>query len=97
MVLRNAVVLTALLVLLTTHGKGEAGEGGAAEESAEVQSTQHGKLPEVIVSAQKRAEDLEKVPVSVQVIESAQLQEQNQNSLADLTRTLPGVHVSTGG
>ena len=48
-----------------------------------------------IVTAQKRSENLQNVPESVQVIGSEQLEEQNQNSLTDLTRTVPGVHIST--
>ena len=54
------------------------------------------KLEEIIVTAQKRSENLQSVPVSVQVIGGAQLEEQNQNSLTDLARTVPDVHISTG-
>jgi iron complex outermembrane receptor protein len=60
------------------------------------QQQEQPKLEEIIVTAQKRSEDLQEVPVSVQVISGLQLEEQNQNSLSDLTRTVPDVHVSTG-
>jgi outer membrane receptor protein involved in Fe transport len=36
-------------------------------------------------------------PVSVQVISGDLLAEQNQNDLTDLTRTVPAVHIATGG
>src|ERR1700722_6099268 len=52
-------------------------------------------LEEIVVTAQKRSEDLQSVPESVQVISGSQLEEQNQGSLIDLTRTLPSVHIST--
>jgi outer membrane receptor protein involved in Fe transport len=55
------------------------------------------KLQEVVVTAQKRTENLQNVPISAQVISSSDLAEQNQNSLNELTATLPGVTVSSGG
>jgi iron complex outermembrane recepter protein len=59
-------------------------------------SDNQAKLEEVVVSAQKRVEDLQKVPISVQVISNQTLTQQNYNDLSDLTETLPAVHVSTG-
>src|ERR1700722_5844128 len=52
-------------------------------------------LEEIIVTAQKRSEDLQSVPESVQVISGVQLQELNTNSLTDLSRTLPSVNFTT--
>ncbi len=49
-----------------------------------------------MVTAQKRVENLQDVPVSVQVVSSRTLIEQNQNSLEELTQTVPSVHVATG-
>jgi outer membrane receptor protein involved in Fe transport len=54
-------------------------------------------LTEVIVTAQKRAEDLQDVPVSVQVIDSQELAQQNLNSLEALGQTVPSVHVNATG
>src|SRR5258708_3227919 len=51
------------------------------------------QLEEIIVTAQKRSENLQDVPVSVQVISGQILNDQNYVSLAGLTQTVPGVHV----
>src|SRR5262249_22513809 len=55
-----------------------------------------GKLETILVTAQRRSENLQSVPVSVQVVSGAQLREQNQNSFTDLARTLPAIHIATG-
>ena len=56
------------------------------------------QLPEVIVSAQKRSQSVQDVPISVQAIDGASISEQNHNNLQDLAQTLPDVHiVNTGG
>ncbi|MEA2260365.1 MAG: iron complex outerrane recepter protein [Acidobacteriaceae bacterium] len=54
------------------------------------------KLEEIVVTAQKRTENLQDVPVSVQVIGSQILARQNHNSLEELTQTIPAVHISAG-
>lgn len=55
------------------------------------------QLAEVIVTAQKRDENLQAVPVSVQVISGQILSNQNLNSLEALTESVPGVHVGSSG
>jgi iron complex outermembrane receptor protein len=55
------------------------------------------RIEEVIVTAQKRSESLQDVPLSVQVVTGEVLSDRNLNSLADLAQTVPGVHISTGG
>jgi len=63
--------------------------------AAEVESTDTGQLQEIIVTAQRRPENLQNVPISAQVVGSEFLAEQNQNALSDLTQIVPGVHVGT--
>jgi iron complex outermembrane recepter protein len=55
-----------------------------------------GRLEEIVITAQKRSEDLQSVPISVQVISGQTLKEQNYNNLQDLTQTVPAVHISSG-
>ncbi len=45
----------------------------------------------VVVTAQKRAENVQDVPISIQVVTSQQLATRNQNDLGDLLQTVPGV------
>ncbi len=56
-----------------------------------------GGIQDIIVTAQKRSESLEKVPVSVQVLQGDALQATNRNSLEDLGTTLPAVHIVNTG
>ena len=55
------------------------------------------KLQEVVVTAQKRAEDLQRVPVSIEVVSGTTLARQNLNNLSDLALTLPSVQVYDSG
>lgn len=55
------------------------------------------QLDEVVVTAQRRVQNLQDVPISAQVIEGKVLGEQNLNSLTDLSETTPTVHVGISG
>jgi iron complex outermembrane receptor protein len=68
--------------------------GGEYDPDSQKASDQ---LSEVIVTAQKREQNLQQVPISAEVVSSRVLAEQNQNTLQDLTQTVPSVHVDTGG
>jgi iron complex outermembrane recepter protein len=55
------------------------------------------ELEEIVVTAEKRKESLQEVPISVQVIGHERLAEQNQNSLDELAQVVPGVFVIPSG
>src|SRR5207248_3701990 len=55
--------------------------------------TDGGALEEVVVTAQKRAEALESVPVSVTVLTGAQLGELKFDSPSDLVTQIPNLQV----
>jgi iron complex outermembrane receptor protein len=59
----------------------------------------NGALEEVIVTAEKRPERLQDVPVTVTVVSAAQLEDQHVTTLADLARTTPALEMiqSFGG
>lgn len=67
----------------------EAPTGQTTDESANV-------IQEVVITAEKRPESLQTVPISAQVIGSSYLTQQNYNSLTDLAATVPAVHISSG-
>jgi iron complex outermembrane receptor protein len=71
--------------------------GDVAKEPESSQEGPGSKLEEVIVTAQKRAEDIQSIPISAQVIGGQTLAEENHTSLEELTETVPAVHISTGG
>lgn len=54
-------------------------------------------VSQVIVTAQKRTERLQDVPLSVQVIDGSVIAQRNRSSLVDLAETVPGLHIDTGG
>lgn len=58
---------------------------------------QGGVIEEIIVTARRQAESLQKVPVAVQVLSSAELEKSNSNSLENIGQDVPGVQlVNTG-
>jgi iron complex outermembrane recepter protein len=72
---------------------GTLGTVHAAEQTAD---SNDGQLVEIVVTAQRRSENLQSVPISTQVIGGQTLTDRNLNSLVDLSQTVPSVHVSTG-
>jgi iron complex outermembrane recepter protein len=70
----------------------------AAQASAELPQTSaaagSGTLQEVIVTAQRRAQNIQNVPISIQALTGATLKELNVQTFADYVKYLP--NVSTG-
>ncbi|MEK8047422.1 TonB-dependent receptor [Ideonella margarita] len=64
-----------------------------AQEAAATEAVQ---LAPVTVTATRRAESLQKVPVSVSVITGEQLEQANRNTLGALVSQLPSVNFRTG-
>src|SRR5579862_5321514 len=54
-------------------------------------------LPEVVITAQKRIEDIERVPISVSVLSNASFDKLNIQNLADVTNYTPGVDYQVTG
>lgn len=53
--------------------------------------------PEIIVTAQKRREALEKVPISIAAVSSDQLQKRSISQVLDLPQTVPSLRVNYAG
>src|SRR5579864_7063157 len=66
----------------------------AADTSA---STTEGALGEVVVTAQRRAENLQDVPITVQAISGQQLEQLNVVSFNDLLKYTPNISYSGNG
>ncbi len=54
-------------------------------------------LAEVVVTAQKVAENIKQVPISVSVVSASELQNQHITDLADLTRAVPNFSFTSNG
>jgi len=72
-------------------GSGIAGAADAPETPEE------GGLQEVVVTAQKRSEDLQKVPISLQVLSSEKLDQLQVHDLDDYAKLLPSVTFRSNG
>lgn len=69
--------------------------GGIHAQDANVPTT--GKVEEVVVTAQKRAERLQDVPVPMTAISTENLVDSNQLRLTDYYSAVPGLNVTSGG
>src|SRR3569833_2003033 len=54
------------------------------------------ELSEVVVTAQKRTERLQDVPISLSVLDASALTDKNQNSITDYFAEIPGLSVQSG-
>lgn len=70
-------------------------QGPACAQNASVSETEGAPLEEIVVTAQKRSENLQQVPVSAQVINGQSLADLNLNTFAELN--VPGLHIGNGG
>lgn len=71
---------------------------GASEAQAQVASALAGDvIEEVVVTARKRAESLQDVPASIQVVGAEQVAALNVSSLTDLNGATPNATISNGG
>jgi iron complex outermembrane receptor protein len=66
---------------------------GAAQVSVSAQSA---VLEEIVVTAQKREQNLQDVPISVVAVSGEQISEEGYGELTDITSTLPNVTVNQG-
>src|ERR1700674_2256009 len=66
----------------------------AFAEDPSTANTEKSGLEEIVVTAQKRQENLQDVPVSVQVVSGQTLALQNLNYLDDMGQIVPSVHIN---
>jgi outer membrane receptor protein involved in Fe transport len=69
--------------------------GGGIAAAAE--STQTGALEEVVVTAQKRSEDLQKVPISLQVLSGEKLEQLRVKDFDDFAKYVPSLSYRSWG
>lgn len=65
------------------------GSGFAAESSPTTRATKGDEIPEIIVSARKREENLQEVPISITAFTTDEMLERGLTSLEDLSRFTP--------
>jgi outer membrane receptor protein involved in Fe transport len=84
-------LLARLAGLFALCGSAAHPDGACAQEEPQA------RLEEVVVTAQKRVENVQSVPISAQVISGQALASQNHTSFEDLTQVVPGVNISSDG
>lgn len=81
---------TAALALLSA-----ATAASAQDQAVPAAPADGGQFDEILVTARKRAESVQDVPISVAVVGGESLQERGTASLQDLSSTLPAVRITT--
>jgi iron complex outermembrane recepter protein len=90
-----AVTAAALLGYMALHesanaqGAANPSQGSAAPHAASLLDTD--SLEEILVTATKRKESLQKIPISVTALSGQDLQDRNAVNFDDYARTIPGV------
>jgi outer membrane receptor protein involved in Fe transport len=67
-----------------------------ANQAAEQQTQQGGQVGEIIVTAQKRAENVQKVPIAISVFTADSLRERAVTDVAQLSALAPNVNLDAG-
>src|SRR6202790_5830143 len=89
---RRSLIYLALFGLLTMAPRGQAAGADSAAET-----TSAGQLEEIIVTAQKRSENLQSVPVTVSAITASTLKQMGGVSIQDLNTLVPGLNMEAQG
>jgi outer membrane receptor protein involved in Fe transport len=86
------IVISRQLILLCACFTVAVNFSSAAEDVSAVQT---GQLQEIVVTAQKREERLQDVPVPVSVIDAQSLLDQGQERIQDYYASVPGLNLTT--
>src|SRR6202011_664152 len=88
-----AVATTWVAVLLSAHLTSRAAEPANASSGTDaVDSDGHGRLEDVVVTARRRAENAQDVPIPITAITGNSLEESGQYRLEDLNERLPSLN-----
>lgn len=88
------IASTAMASVLGTAGLAQPVTAPAKVEASDTRGL---AVEEIIVTAQKRAQNLQDVPISIAVVSGEAIQDQNYRSLQDLSRNQPAFTVSPVG
>jgi iron complex outermembrane receptor protein len=82
-----------LLALLSGMTVGAASQVRAADENTNAATAVTPALEEVVVTARKRTESLQKTPVAISVVTEKQLQIQHADTITDIAAQLPNIQI----
>lgn len=93
--MKNYLYLSASIVGFLFAGAAYAqNQDGAVQATAAAEQAQVGGIEDIVVTARRRDESLQDVPVAITAISSQMLEQMGVRSTDDLQKALPGVNVS---
>lgn len=92
----TAIVMSSAAMAQTVDAQQQA-QAADAPQAADAATSNESALGEVVVTANRRAENAQKAPVTVTAVGSDALAKQNVKEFADLSTALPNTQVSTSG
>ena len=100
--MRSSIIAAILLSAGTISFSGtglaaDQGPSSSAKPAAADNEASQGTLEAIVVTAQKRSEDAQTVPVSLSVLTGADIEEQGFRDVSDLAHLVPGVSVQRTG
>lgn len=94
---RRAAILSAVsFFALAGHAHAQTASSPAPQGEAADQTDTQG-IDDIVVTAQKRSERLQEVPISVTALDTKQIENLNASDISGLARVTPGVHVGSFG
>lgn len=81
-------------IALALHGPLSLAQDATSTAPASSSAADSSQLEEVVITAQKRVERLEDVPVSAAVVSNSTLQNSNVSDISDLNKLVPSVNVN---
>jgi iron complex outermembrane receptor protein len=90
----SALAISTPAIAVTDSAGGDAGSGSSPAASAVQASSRDNQLQEVVVTAEKRSERIQDVPIPVSTIDTGVLAENSQVKLTDYYSQVPGLNVA---
>jgi iron complex outermembrane recepter protein len=94
---RPFVLYAALIVAMTAVSTGYAVSASATDSSDSLATNADEGLSEIVVTAEKRDSTVQRTPISITALGSAQLEMRGITSIEDVVHQVPGVSLRTAG
>jgi outer membrane receptor protein involved in Fe transport len=93
---RTAIAIAAAILASSAWAQQAAEGDSAGSQAAEKKPAREAGIQSILVTAQKRKEDVNKVPISVSVMKGEDLAAEHIGGLEDITRAIPNISFSGG-
>ena len=87
--------ILAITMFQVVYAQDSSAPKSAVSSTSEASEAPGAGLAEIVVTAQKRSENLQRVPIAVTAITSGELAQKGVNSLLDLTTLTPNLQIAT--